>query len=216
MTRLVAKKFLLIKTLMVLCALHSSAQDLIIIKPSELREKTRDWKRPSLCPDYYISVSTGLNNNTGLAGFSVDIPVDKTVSLEAGAGVSFWGFKAYGGGRYYFKKRCHSGWAIGGGITHNTGVPDFSVKLATVNGNEKVGLSLYPQTNLLIAGYYYWIVGKKYNRIFVECGGSIPFSGKKFDQSEGDKLSDKAFRQVKFLAPGGPVAAAGFSFGIHT
>jgi len=172
--------------------------------------------RPLRYPSFYINTSTGINNNTGLLGLSFDVPVAKYFSVEAGAGISTWGYKFAALGKYYLQPG-HRGWAFGAGITHSTGLQNTQQNLQTVDGNtEEVGLNLNPQTNVFLAAYRYWNLGKRYNRFFLELGWSIPVSGgDKFDQVSGTQITSTSVSTMNLLSPGGLIIGAGFSFGVY-
>ncbi len=169
--------------------------------------------RPASCPVIYLSTSTGINNATGVVGFSFDVPVAEYVSIDAGTGLSSWGNKLYIGGRYYLKS-CHRGMAISAGITRNTGVTDFQSDMETIyKPSEPVTLRLYPKTNILFAVYRYVTLGKRYNRFYFGGGWSQNISGKQFKQFSGNQLSDNSTNMINMRSPGGPMITAGFSFG---
>ena len=186
-------------------------------EPPRKETKKRDALiRPNICPSIYITTSTGINNNTGVAGLSFDVPIEKYLSAELGAGRSTWGYKLYLGGKYYTKP-CHRGWAIGTGITYNTGIDGFQQNMTTIyNTTETVTFNLHSESNVLIAAYYYWNLGKRYNRFYLEFGYSVPLSNQsKYDQISGDPVNNTSANAIKLLAPGGLIAAVGFSFAIH-
>jgi hypothetical protein len=162
----------------------------------------------------YITVSTGINNNTGVVGVGLEVPVTKQLSVEGGVGASTWGTKVYGGGKYYLRPG-HRGWAFGAGITYNSGIATFNETLATINDdNEPVTLDLKPQVNLFLAAYQYFRLGRGNNRFYLEYGFSVPMSGgDKFDQTGGTEITSSSASAVRFLSPGGIIVAAGFSFG---
>ena len=87
--------------------------------------------------------------------------------------------------------------------------------MKTVQGTERVTLSLKPQPNLFIAFYHYWTVGHKYNRFFVAGGASVRMHPTHFHEIYGDPLTDNASNNLRRIAPGGLVACAGFSFALH-
>ncbi len=192
------------------CA-HSFAQD-GSEKPNYKKEKRESSNRP---PVLYITPSTGINNNTGLVGVSLDVPVTQKVSIEGGAGLSTWGDKLYIGGKYFLQPG-HRGWAFGVGLTYNTGISNYQPTLETIyNTNEVVQLDLHPQTNVFLAAYRYWKLGRRANRIYLELGWSVALSGNRFDQTAGDQISDNANNEMNLLAPGGLIVGCGFSFGVH-
>ena len=166
------------------------------------------------CHALYIVLSAGLNNNPGLLGLSIDVPVSQHISVEGGAGLSTWGSKLYVGGKYFLKP-CHIGWAFGTGVTYNTGMADFQDNLPTVYGDtEPVDLKLAPQMNVLLAAYKYWSLGKGNSRFYIELGYSVPLISDKFTQIGGAPIDDQATRTMNLISPGGLIAAIGFSFGV--
>ena len=171
--------------------------------------------RPLRCPGAYLGVSTGINNNTGLIGIDIDVPVDKFVSIDGGAGIGSWGYKLALGAKYYLQP-CQRGWAFGGGLTYSTGLGNYQQDMETINGTETVSLNLHPQTNLFLAAYRYWSLGKRYNRFFLELGYSVSLTGgDKYDEVIGDPLSDNSKTTMRLISPGGIIIGAGFSFGLN-
>ena len=176
-------------------------------------------KRPSKPPVCYLGLSTGINNSPGIFGVDFNIALGKYVTLDAGAGPSTWGNKLYVGAKYYLKE-AHRNWAVGGGLTYNSGVENVNLKLNTVYGyKEKVALSLKPEDNAFVAIYHYWTLGHKYNRFFVDLGKSVALHPPHFHETYGDPLTDQAKQSVKRLAPGnfigGMMLGVGVSFGLY-
>ncbi len=172
-------------------------------------------KRPNLCSQLYVGTSTGVNNNTGFGGLDFDIPIEKKVSVDIGAGYSTWGYKLHIGGKYYLQP-CHRGWAFGTGITYNTGLNGYEHDKATVAGTERVRLNLHSISNVLFAVYHYWSLGRRYNRFFTELGWSVPLTtNNMFDEIYGDPLTSKSVKEIKQMSPGGPIAGVGISFSIY-
>ena len=203
----------------IICLLSLVANAQYTGEPPTRETKAKDpLVRPNLCPKLYITTSTGCNNNTGIVGVSFDIPIEKYLSVEAGLGESSWGTKLTLGGKYYLKP-CHRGWAFGTGLTYNTGLNGFTDNLETqYNGGpvESVTFNLHSQTNVYFAAYRYWNLGRRYNRFYIEFGYSVPLgSQNKYDQTMGDPISPKSADVMNLIAPGGVIAAIGFSFAIH-
>jgi len=172
-------------------------------------------KRAQSCPMAYIGLSTGINNETGLLGFNIDIPVLSSLSIGAGAGLSSWGTKVYGEVRYYLAP-CQRGWAFGAGITHNTGLSNFNTQMETIsNTQEPVVLNLNPQSNAFIKVYRFWNLGRAKNRFYTAFGWSVPITTPSYDQLAGEPLSQNSINEMKILEPGGLVLSLGFSFGLH-
>lgn len=172
--------------------------------------------KPPVC---YLGLSTGINNAPGIFGLDFNIRAGNFVTIDAGVGPSTWGNKIYIGAKYYLKEN-YRGWALGGGITYNSGVESVRLKLNTIYGiREKVSLSLKPEDNAFVAIYHYWTLGKKYNRFYVDLGKSVPLHPPHYHEMYGDPLTDQAKQNVKQLAPGnfmgGMMVGAGFSFGLY-
>ena len=167
------------------------------------------------CRKLYVGFSMGINNPGGIIGLDVDVPVSRHIAVGAGYGPSTWGDKFYIDGKYYFRP-CHRGFAIGVGVTHNTGNNNFTENLETINGTEDVTLKLKAQTNAFVGAYYFWTLGRRYNRLFVQAGYSIPFATYSYTEVNGDPLDNVGEAVVKLLSPGGFMMGVGFSFGaIH-
>jgi hypothetical protein len=200
--------------LIVIVGSHARAQQDNFPK-KESHGKTK-YKKYTRRPVFFIGLSTGLNNNTGLIGVSGEIPVASHFSVEGGAGISSWGTKLTASCKYYLGDN-FNGWAFGAGMTYNTGLSNFHDNLETIYGTtETVTLNLHVQANVFAAAYKYWRLGKGANRIYIELGYSVPVtSGPKFDQTSGDPISGSSTNVINFIAPHGLVAGFGFSFGIH-
>ena len=198
-----------------LSGFHAFAQDYgEPISKKEHKEKKITNTKPGKCSKIYYSISSGINNNTGIIGFGLDIPVAASVSVEGGIGVGTWGYKLCGAGKYYLQP-CHRGWAFGGGVTYCTGLQGFQKDMETIYGNtEPVQLDINPQTNVFIAAYRYLNIGRKYNRFYIELGWSVRLpNGNLFDQTNGNQISDNSRAAITFISPGRLIAAIGFSFG---
>jgi hypothetical protein len=174
----------------------------------DLRSKT-----DTRCPKLYLGFGTGINFSTGLLGVNVDIPVVEGFSLSTGAGISSWGYKVYGEARYAFKP-CNRGWAVGTGLTLNTGLEDFQAEMPTTFGTRLVTMDLNPKTNLFICGYHFWNMGKRNHRFYLQFGYSIPLSNNDYTIKSGDVLTSDGAAVMDVLSPGGLILGIGFSFGI--
>jgi hypothetical protein len=173
----------------------------------------RGYKSEPACPKVYLGVSTGLENPAGLVGFNMDVPVTGQFSLGAGLGLSTWGYKTYGEARFYFNP-CNRGWAIGTGISYNTGLKDFTTKLPTTAGDRDVLLDLNPTTNAFVSGYRFWDLGRRGNRFYLQVGYSIRLTEDYYKNKSAYTLTNDGTSVLQILAPGGLMCAVGFSFGL--
>jgi hypothetical protein len=166
------------------------------------------------CPLVYFGFSSGINNAVGLFGPQIDIAFTESFSAGTGFGISSWGYKFFGEGRFYFDA-CNRGWALGAGVTYNTGIRNFVLQDAeTRGGMMDVPVDLHPQTNIMISAYRFFNIGRSgRNRFHLQVGGSIPTSGKKYTQLDGPPLTGNPVQTLKTISPGGLLVGLGFSFG---
>ncbi|MBA3828532.1 MAG: hypothetical protein H0X33_06310 [Taibaiella sp.] len=167
------------------------------------------------CPVFYLGASTGINNSAGLFGINADLPISAKVSIGAGVGASFWGNKTFLDATYYFRQ-CHRGWAVGAGVTRNSGMTDTRRKLHTTTGTETVTLDLKPKTNVFIAGYRFWSTGKRGNRIYLMLGWSAGVTNTKYVVRSGQQLTNDQRNRIDAFSPGGLVIGAGFNFAFNS
>lgn len=82
---------------------------LVVVSCSFAAKAQRHYSGSNSCPKVYLGLSTGINNQTGLIGLNLDVPVTEYLSLGSGVGISSWGYKTYFEGRFYFKNDCNRG-----------------------------------------------------------------------------------------------------------
>ena len=180
-----------------------------------IRRSPERVRAASSCPRVYIGFSTGINNPVGILGPQIDIAVLPVLSFATGIGLSTWGYKTYLEGRYYFKT-CNRGWAVAGGVTHNTGLDRVELTDAeTIAGEMDVTVELKPQTNFMISGYHFFNLGRSgRNRFHLQAGYSVPITEVQYRQLSGAPLTRKSSDAVMAIAPGGLILGLGFSFGV--
>lgn len=213
-------KKLVLSLSVLLCSLAAIAQDYPGNNEQGLKpmgDKSRSRRREGPCSKVFLDLSTGLNNNGGLLGVGMDIHVADQVSINGGIGLlSTWGYKFYAGGKYFFKPS-HTGWAIGGGLTYNTGRADVNMDLETIYLNKQtVVITMEPQLNFYASAYKYWSVGRKSNRMFLQLGLSAPLTQHKYTQLAGAPISKDSGDALRLISPGGLIVGLGFSFGLHS
>ncbi|MEI8278276.1 MAG: hypothetical protein WCG87_00860 [Bacteroidota bacterium] len=172
-------------------------------------------KRDGNYPVVFLGASSGINNENGALGFNLDFPLAKKVSFSSGFGASTWGTKVFSEARYYLKNG-YKGWAIGGGASYSTGNNSFKGRMQTVAGSrERVTLDLHPIPDLFLAFYKFWNIGKRYNRLFIDFGWSVPLENVTYRQISGPPLDSKGHDRLLLLSPGGLIVGGGISFGFY-
>lgn len=181
------------------------------------------------CPKVYFGISGGVNNPGGVIAFAADVPIRQQFSLGAGIGFSSWGHKFYGEARAYLSP-CHRGWALGVGLSHNTGVKSyivytnrgnskpFSFNLGGTSSNnpQAVDLFLRPVTNVFFSAYKFWRLGHHGNRFYIQTGYSLRLTNNyySYNNPQHAQLDQPAKDELRSFVPGGIIGAIGFSFGL--
>lgn len=166
----------------------------------------------------HLTISGGINSNTGLVGMQFEQKISEPFSIYAGAGLGTWGYKLSAGTRYYLGGAIGS--AFGFGIAHATGVEGVSGKFDVIENNQTVSkditYDLKPISLLHVSWLRYWTMGKR-NRFNIELGYSLPlFSSPESNYSVPSNVTlDKTSKDVlAFVQPGGITISLGFNFGL--
>lgn len=165
------------------------------------------------CPKFYLGISSGLNNHSGFFGINFDVPVTTQFSLGTGVGLSSWGYKAYGEGRFYFKE-CNRGWALGAAFTYNTGIQDIAVEMPTTIGNTEVVMDWEPSPNIAVSAYHFFNLGRGGHRFYLQLGWSQSMVSSPYVVTSGHTLTSDGTTVMNLLSPGGILFGFGFSFGL--
>ncbi len=165
------------------------------------------------CPKLYIGVTAGIENPAGLVGFNIDVPVTQRFSLSGSAGLSSWGYKAGGEGRFYFGD-CNRSWALGAGVTYNTGLSNVSMTLPTTYGDATVLLDLNSKTNVFFAVHKFFNLGRNGHRFDIMAGYSMRLDDDNYTILNNYELTTQGKDVMRVLAPGGLMIGFGFTFGV--
>lgn len=165
------------------------------------------------CPKFYVGVSTGLENQSGVLGPNFDIPLLPRLSFGVGAGRSTWGFKGYSEARVYLGE-CNRQLALGTGVTYNTGIKNYTTLLPTTGGDANVDFELHPSLNAFASIYYFFNLGREGDhRFYLQTGYSYPISTDVYTIESDHVLTADGETVMQILRPGGVIFALGFSFG---
>lgn len=166
----------------------------------------------------HITISGGINSNTGLIGMQFEQKLNDPFRIYAGAGLGTWGYKLSAGMRYYLGGAIGS--AFGFGIAHATGLKDVTGKLDVIENyqtvSKEITYDLKPINLLHLSWLRYWTMGKR-NRFNIELGYSLPlFSSPESNYSmpANVNLSKASEQALAFIQPGGITISVGFNFGL--
>ncbi len=165
-------------------------------------------------PICYIGFGSGINNSAGILGLEFNLSLAKHVTLDAGVGPSTWGNKLFIGSKYYLRSP-QRGYAFGGGFSFSSGQENRTAKLETINGPQRVTLTLKPQLNAFAAAYKYWRLGKRNNRVYTGLGWSAPVMHHHIKEVYGSPLSQRGRDRENRRSPGGLMLCFGFSFALY-
>lgn len=182
---------------------------------SSAQQRYRDRSANMSCPKFYVGISTGLENQSGLIGPNFDVPITNWFSFGFGAGRSSWGYKGYSETRFYFGD-CNRQFALGMGATYNTGISNFVTPMPTVEeGTADVRFELKPSLNAFLSAYYFFSIGQsKSHRFYLQSGYSHPLFDDVYTvKSKNITLTREGETAMQILRPGGVIFALGFSFG---
>lgn len=170
------------------------------------------YRSSNSCPKLYLGPTIGINNTVGLLGVNFDVPVTSRFSLGTGVGRSSWGWKTFFAGRFYFKE-CNRGWAIGTGVTYNTGLQNFTTTMPTTFGDANVTFDFEPLPSVFLSGYYFFNLGQRH-RFYLQFGYSQRLIEQPYTIKSNHDLNSDGEAIMQLLTPGGAMFALGFSFGI--
>lgn len=165
---------------------------------------------------FYLGVSTGINQGTGLIGPTFEYEVAHNLTVNGAVGLASWGYKATGGIKYYLNYP--GSWAFSLGYSYATGLNDFSVEFEDgfvqgTSGKQTVIIDLLPASTVNISAIKYWLLGKqKKNRLHLELGYAIATADNRYETSATLTKEGKNFMTI--LQPGGLLLGVGFSFGL--
>lgn len=185
----------------------------IAISASVTIASARNAYSSGSCPKFYLGISSGINNHSGIIGLNFDVPVTTQFSLGTGVGLSSWGYKAYGEGRFYFKE-CNRGWALGAAFTYNTGLQNIAVEMPTTIGTTEVVMDWEPSPNVAVSAYHFFNLGRGGHRFYLQLGWSQSIVSTPYVVTSGHTLTSDGVTAMNLLSPGGLIFGFGFSFGL--
>ncbi len=161
---------------------------------------------------FYLDLSSGINNHTGIIGIGAMIPIDEKFSLRAGAGLGSWGTKLSGGIKY--GSRTESGFGFGLGYSHCPGLDDMDLEYNNGGASVREFNVDYLQVGTINFTLNYNFVLKNEKIFFLETGYAVPTGGSNFYRvNDGGPLSEEEKVLMEVLRPGGLILALGLQVG---
>jgi hypothetical protein len=184
----------------------------IILLSLELNAQSDQYFEQEERPKFYLGIGTGFNTYTGLAGVSGNYLVDDKLFVQAGLGLSMWGYKTSLGLRY--DRSYRNGFTFGLNLVHSTGLDDIDLELETSSGaSREVNMRLERTNSInLKSGYNWWISEK--NTFNITLGYAFALKNQPWTVKDGSSLSVTSHQVLDILAPGGIILGFGFSFGL--
>ncbi|GAB3342077.1 hypothetical protein GCM10027429_31330 [Marivirga atlantica] len=162
-------------------------------------------------PVLYLGIGTGTNSYTGLLGGSINYRVQNKLFIQAGLGLSTWGYRSSIGLRY--DRGYDKGFTFGLGVANSSGVNNILLELETANGDiRELDMKFYGAFTLNIKAGYNFKVGNN-GTFYINLGYAVPFEQQPWNVKDGTSLSVTSQQVLEILAPGGLIFGTGFTVG---
>ena len=161
---------------------------------------------------FYLDLSSGIDNHTGLIGLGAMIPIEEKFALRGGAGLGSWGLKFSGGLKY--GSRTENGFGFGLGYSYCPGLEDMPLTFNDATSNvREVVMDLNPVGTLNFTVNYNFVLRNE-KIIFLETGYAVPTGGSNFyTVTDGGPLTEDEDYLMQIIRPGGLILAMGLQFG---
>ncbi len=163
---------------------------------------------------YFIELELGWNGYVG-TGSRIDISLNDHFSINAGAGMGYWGYRLGAGFRAY--NRFPYGIAFAMGLSYNGGTVEREMKLRTIGAagivdKDPVLIELKPVTAMNVSFLYSLPAGR--NKIYLEMGYSFALSSQEYTYivESGNELHPQSKETLDSLRPGGFLFSIGYAF----
>ena len=152
----------------------------------------------------FLTLSSGINNYTGLFGFGGEVSFADKIGARVGLGVGGYGSKISGGLK--FGDQYRNGWNLGMTVSTVSGVKDFDMEFE----DQTVNLDLKRLGSFNLTAIRNWFL-KGGNKAFLELGYAVTLGSSDFyTVNDGSTLTDEEIFVLKIIRPGGIVIGAGF------
>jgi hypothetical protein len=153
--------------------------------------------------NFYIGAGTGLNGPSGLAGIFVNYRLYKFVHLNAGTGLSLWGFRHSIGAE--IDANPVKGGGVGIGYSYSTGFDSINLSISNGRSSTERVMQLYPTKTINLTFHYKLLIFKRhyiqfYTGIASKIGTRV---AGQYRILEGDPLSQDDKDVLNVMVPGG-------------
>ncbi|MFY0599552.1 MAG: hypothetical protein JXR03_07755 [Cyclobacteriaceae bacterium] len=170
-------------------------------------------EQAEVLPQFYLALSTGIDNYTGILGVGTQIPLDERFSIRAGVGLGAWGTKLSAGIKY--ENLAQKGVGFGLSYSHCTGIKDIDLELQDQNGDVRtINFDLLTVGSINATINKNWVFKNK-NIFYLEGGYAFATGGGTFYKvNDGTVLNSNDQLILRIMRPGGLILSVGFLIGL--
>lgn len=163
----------------------------------------------------FYGLGFGINDNTGLIGFTGEFLLMPMASTRLAIGLGGWGYKM-GVEFSFYPKQGPFGSSFNIGFTHATGISEMEMEMevepSQVN-SERIRMKYLPAQTINLTYAYSWKMGKR-GKFMIDFGWAFPVKDKRWTVlTAGKELTSLSESVMRFLQPGGLVLGLKFYFG---
>jgi hypothetical protein len=156
----------------------------------------------------YLGLGTGINNISGFAGVTAEIPLNPNFSGKLGLGIGGWGLKIGVAAKYY--KLFPESWAFGIGYSTASGIKGIDLNLTTNGNTQNIKM------NLDRAHLVDFVVSKAWGDSFkfnLDFGYAVSLSGGTYSAVDKTTIITSESRKIlDVLSPDGLILGIGIAF----
>lgn len=164
--------------------------------------------------NFYLGAGTGLNGPSGLAGIFVNYRIYKFVHLNAGTGLSLWGFRHSIGAE--IDANPVKGGGVGIGYSYSTGFDSINLSISNGRSSTVRVMQLYPTKTINLTFHYKLLIFKRhyiqfYTGVASKIGTRV---AGQYRILAGDPLSQDDKDALNVMVPGGFMLGANLMLGL--
>lgn len=185
----------------------------ICLLTSSLKAQDDSSETSSERNNFYLSISSGIDNYTGILGVGAVIPFSDQVGLRIGAGIGSWGGKISAGLK--FQDLTKSGVGFGLGYSSCSGLQDFDLTFEDQSGGSRVVNMDFNRVGSLNFTINKNFLLKEGMLLYIESGYAVATGGTDFYTiNDGSTLDDDEELILNIIRPGGLILSLGLLIGL--